>query len=109
MTLPDKPEQVKDVSDRLWEAALDKVTRFYGYNCWSEACFWITDRLEALLIDHARLLILQGEVTEPRDPLDEAIEALINEWMVARDASPILDYMKRNIRTHLGPFLKGEG
>lgn len=110
--LPDKPEQVKDVSDRLWEAALDKAwASLNGFRHWTEwdGCSVMWD----LLINHARCLIMLGEVEEPRDPLDEAIEAVYREChLLSRDVEirfpRRLGELNTAIRTHLGPFLKGE-
>ncbi len=105
--LPDKPEQVRDVSDRLWEAALDKAHPgwhlLYPYG--------ITLNI---IIKLAACLILLGEVKEPRDPLDEAIEAAYRGYHGFDKDDPIdhdwrQSFLVENIRTHLGPFLKGEG
>lgn len=96
--LPDKPEQVKDVSDRLWEAALDKANAL-----WRDEPMLYRQKTA----DHARCLILLGEVEEPRDPLDEAIEAFWREWF-GGDARPT-DTFREMCNRHFGPFLKGEG
>jgi hypothetical protein len=79
MKLPAKPAVVAHVSDAHWEAALDaafgKIDN--GYSPWR---LWIHDTpVAALLTDHARCLILLGEVPEPVDPLDVAIAAVWND------------------------------
>lgn len=104
--LPDKPEAVKDVSDRLWEAALRKA-----YSTWKTQAFGFAKTINyPELIDHARCLILLGEVEEPRDPIDEAIEAAHKAyWSASWHTSTTLPVFAEAVRTHLGPFLKGEG
>jgi hypothetical protein len=89
MKLPDKPQQVAHVSDALWEAALDAA---YAY--WRGLPDGILFRLT---IDHARLLIMQGEVEEPIDPLDAALDALWDSWSGAW----VKCQMKTAIRKHL--------
>jgi hypothetical protein len=75
MNLPEKPADVAHVSDAHWEAALDKA-----YSTWSNpirdlAGTWHLSEL----IDHARCLILLGEVVEPVDPIEAAIIAAAQE------------------------------
>jgi len=113
--LPDKPEQVKDVSDRLWEAALrmawGKVRGDTGFLCDFGYVDW-QGHGSSYAIDHARCLIMLGEVEEPRDPLDEAIEAAADTFQALFNSgeNPTLrDDFIQAVRQHLGPFLKGEG
>jgi hypothetical protein len=77
MKLPEKHPDVADVSDALWEAAL---TIACDCRCYIPGSFrGITDwgsKIARGIIDHARCLILLGEVKEPVDPLDAAIKAL---------------------------------
>ena len=76
MTLPEKHPDVADVSDTLWKAALTIACDRRGY---TESFRSITGWGSAIVrgvIDHARCLILLGEVKEPVDPLDAAILAL---------------------------------
>ena len=77
--LPKKPDAVAHVSDSLWEAALQAA---WGLLKKSEATSWCTFELVTwsdagalIVIEHARCLILLGEVVELVDPIEEAIEA----------------------------------
>ena len=67
MNLPDKPKDVAHVSEALWKCALAKAS----YSD-SLSPYWKKHG-----IDHARCLILLGEVPEPVDPIEAAIE---NVW-----------------------------
>jgi len=64
VTLPPKPEAVAHVSDAYWEAAIAKARL-----------------VERSVIDHARCLILLGEVPESVDPIEAAIESAYEEWL----------------------------
>jgi len=110
--LPDKPEQLKDVSDRLWEAGWQAALSEIGYDehDWGD---FLPFQREKGNVDAIRLatslaahLIKSGQVEEPRDPLDEAIDGLFVEWCSGAFDT---DTFRKSIRTHLGPFLKGEG
>ena len=70
MTLPDKPKDVAHVSDKLWEVALARA----DYS-WPMIIFGSERMIR--IIDHVRCLMLLGEVEEPVDPIEAAIE---NVW-----------------------------
>ena len=77
--LPPKPDSIADVSDALWEAALVKAgrTRVEGVANYSDVFQKI--HIRESLIDHARCLILLGEVAEPVDEIDSALNAAWQE------------------------------
>jgi hypothetical protein len=77
MTLPEKHPDVAHVSDALWEAALTMACdrRSYFPESFRSATNWGSAIVRGA-IDHARCLILLGEVKESVDPLDAAIKAL---------------------------------
>jgi hypothetical protein len=71
MTLPTKAAAVAHVSDAHWEAALDAADKNWkGY---------ASDHNCRVIIDHARCLILLGEVPEPVDPIEAAIDKVWND------------------------------
>jgi hypothetical protein len=99
--LPAKPESVSHVSDAHWEAALDAALKCAG------DFGRVHESLNQGYIDHARCLILLGEVDEPKDPVDEAIDAAWSEfkgdgggWEFMRPAFSIA------IRAHVIPALE---
>jgi hypothetical protein len=110
MTLPVKPDDVADASDALWEAALDAAYAKLDDSIVMDWRGWsIHHSFRLILIEHARLLILQGEVIEPVDPLDAAIEAAWDAWQGAdRRESARVNFIAA-IRKHLAPFLKEAG
>ena len=66
MSLPEKHPDVADVSDALWEAALELAHPDF------RTLYRAREFHSA--IHHARCLILLGEVEEPVDPTDAAID-----------------------------------
>lgn len=91
--LPKKPAAVAHVSDTHWEAALRKswnLLRESQATAWCnfEAVVWVEPGAK-IVIDHARCLILLGEVVEPVDPIEAALIAMWNE-PVASFGSPEL-------------------
>ena len=97
--LPPKPGSISDVSDTLWEAALVKAgrTRVEGVANYSDVFQKI--HIRESLIDHARCLILLGEVAEPVDPIEAALDAM---W---KQVSPFIKiyeqpYFKQHCREH---------
>jgi len=81
MNLPPKPEAVAHVPNSQWEASLDKAMRLSGLG--SNIGCWQSFRNDTIagLADHARCLILLGEVPEPVDPIEAAIDAAWNEYL----------------------------
>jgi hypothetical protein len=77
MTLPEKHPDVAYVSDTLWEAALTMACnrQCYIFERFRSTTNWESE-IAIGIIDHARCLILLGEVKGPVDPLDAAIKAL---------------------------------
>jgi hypothetical protein len=105
VTLPPKPEAVAHVSDLHWEAALDAAAQknkakdfgIVGRN-------FHPDCVEAV-IDHARCLILLGEVAEPVDPIEAAMDALFEERCDIKSPDAVfhkarLDAFKAQCRKH---------
>lgn len=68
MKLPLKPAAVEHVSDAHWKAALDEANPY-----------WRTGDSVGDIIDHARCLILLGEVLQPADLISIAIRAMFND------------------------------
>ena len=68
MKIPNKPKDVAHVSDALWETALFAADHGWPMVVLGSQCMMN-------IIDHARCLILLGEVQEPVDPIEAATEA----------------------------------
>jgi hypothetical protein len=70
MTLPEKHPDVAYVSDTLWEAALTMACnrQCYIFESFISITNWESE-IAIGIIDHARCLILLGEVKGPVDPL----------------------------------------
>lgn len=106
-TLPEKPAIVADVSDAKWEAALDAANpdwRFYRSS----------GEKMTHIIDHARCLILLGEVPEPVDPIEAAMRAFrASVWELGCVNLGQLDKVDMACRRHFAgltfPAAKGEG
>lgn len=79
MSLPEKPADVAHVSDAHWEAALDEACSRQGY-IFQLSFNWSSNYGKGV-IDHARCLMLLGEVAEPVDPIGEAIKAARSAWV----------------------------
>lgn len=99
--LPAKPESVSHVSDARWEAALDAALKCAGdYGRVHEA-------LNQGYIDHARCLILLNEVDEPKDPIDEAIDAAWRQFTGGRSGEEhVRPAFSIAIRAHVIPALE---
>ena len=71
MSLPEKHPDVADVSDALWEAALQQARRLYPYYDPDAQKFdgihWSASEIPSPIVRHARCLILLGDVKEPMD------------------------------------------
>ncbi len=78
MSLPEKPADVAQVSDAHWKAALDEACRRQAY-IFELFRNWSSTAAKGI-IDHARCLILLGEVKEPVDPIDAAIDAAWDDF-----------------------------
>jgi len=102
MNLPTKPESVAHVSDAHWEKALEKAHPKW-FNIRGLAGF-------DLIADHARCLILLGEVQEPADPISDAIKAASADAidLVCRDYHTNFETLCRKHFAGL-TFPKGDG
>jgi len=77
--LPEKPAAVAHVSDQHWEVALDTAAHKNHVKDWWQVAADFHPDCKRAVVDHARCLILLGEVPEPLDPIDAAIYALFEE------------------------------
>jgi hypothetical protein len=98
MNLPPKPESVSHVTDAHWEAALRQAWLIFSSKRPStidfEVVYWGVAEIAPTIIDHARCLILLGEVKEPVDPLGVAFARLLDEYwsdgILSRDLESII-------------------
>jgi hypothetical protein len=102
MNLPDKPAQIAHVSDDHWEAALRRAWAVFKIKKPGtvdfEAVHWGAAEITPTIIDHARLLILQGEVQEPVGQFEVKCGLIVQDWYSA-SATP--KSMADIIRKHL--------
>jgi hypothetical protein len=94
MKLPPKPESVSHVTDAHWEAAIAAASIPHWHICWESWSGWLREAT----IDHARCLILLGEVKEPLDLFEAACGRIVQDWYSTRT---VPTSMADIIRKHL--------